>query len=156
AEIGLNGIVLLFTATLSLATGILFGLVPALQSSRSDLSEGLKEGSRGSSGPGRHRTRRIFVVAQVALAIVVVTASGLLVRSFTKLQGVDPGFRTESVLSFDLPVPSSYQQADKRLTFYKTFYERIESLPGVVAVGDITRLPLAGRAGNPTTMLAIE
>lgn len=155
-EIGLNTAVLFFTLLLSLATGILFGLVPALQASRSDLTEALKDAGRTTSGPGSRRARSILVVAEVALALVVVTAAGLLLRSFAKLHAVDPGFDTESVLSFDLPMPSRYQDANVRMTFYRQLYARIESLPGVTAVGDITRLPLAGRAGNPTSVLAIE
>jgi putative ABC transport system permease protein len=156
SEIGLDRGVLFFTALLSALTGIIFGLAPAMQSSRADLTESLKEGSRGTGGAGRRRALSLLVVAEVALALVVVTASGLLLRSFVKLQGVAPGFNTENALSFDLPLPSRYQDANARLAFYQRFYSRIETLPGVVAVGDVTRLPLAGRAGNPTTMLAIE
>lgn len=157
SEIGIDRAVLFFTILLSVVTGVVFGLVPALHSSGGDLTESLKEGSRGTKGPGQHRVLSLLVVAEVALSLVVMTASGLLLRSFVKLQGVNPGFNTEKVLSFDLPLPARYSQdAAVRLAFYKQLYSRIEALPGVVAVGDVTRLPLAGRAGNPTSSLAIE
>jgi putative ABC transport system permease protein len=155
-EIEVDSVVLYFTLGVSVLSGVLFGLFPALYAPGTDMSDALKEGGRGLSGSGRHHTRRLLVVTEVALSLVVVTSFGLLLRSFAKLQGVDPGFNTERVLSLDLPMPSRYQEASTRLEFYKRFYNRVEALPGVVAVGDVTRLPLAGRYGNPTTMLAIE
>ncbi len=156
-EIGIDKTALLFTFLLSALTGIIFGLLPALKASRSDLTVSLKEGSRGSVGPAHQRTLKVLVVSEVALSLVVMIAAGLLVRSWVNLQRVDPGFNIERVLSFDLPVPQRYSQdTNLRLSFYKDLYQKIEALPGVVAVGDVTRLPLAGRAGNPTTLLAIE
>jgi putative ABC transport system permease protein len=155
-DIKLDPTVLSFTAVLAILTGFIFGLIPALQASRANLTGQLKEGGRGSIGPGRHPARSALVILEIALSLVVVTASGLLLRSFAKLQGVDAGINTESVLSFDMPMSSSYQDGARRLAFYRQLYERIEGLPGVIAVGDVTRLPLAGRGGNPTSSLAIE
>ncbi|MBI3404935.1 MAG: ABC transporter permease [Acidobacteria bacterium] len=156
AEISVNPMVLLFSAVVSICTGIAFGLVPAWQISKGDLSESLKEGGRGSLGPARNSARSALVVAEVAVSLVVVAASVLLLRSFTKLQGVDPGFQTQSVLTFSLPMPSQYSDASRRLAFYQKLYERVEALPGVIAAGDGTRLPLSPRGGNPNTSIAVE
>ncbi|MEP7271832.1 MAG: ABC transporter permease [Acidobacteriota bacterium] len=156
-QIAIDRPVLLFTLGLAVLTGVFFGLVPALQGSSASLTDALKEGSRGTVGASQGRALRALVIAEVALALVVTIASGLLLRSFMKLQGVNPGFTTEHVLTFDLPLPARYStDANARLNFYKRFYAGIEALPGVVAVGDVTRLPLAGRAGNPSSTLAIE
>ncbi len=156
-EIRVDAMALLFTLGAAVFTGLLFGLAPAWQLSKLALGESLKDGSRGASeGSAAGRVRGALVAAEVAICVVVVIGAGLLVRSFVKLHLVDPGFATESVLSFELPVPAKYQDAATRLALYDRLYARIEALPGVIAAGDTTRLPLAGRYGNPTALLSIE
>jgi putative ABC transport system permease protein len=156
-EIRVDAVVLLFTLAATLVTGVCFGLAPAWQLSKLALGESLKEGARGASqGTSAGRLRGALVAAEVAICVVVVIGTGLLVRSFIKLHAVDPGFHAESVLSFEMPVPSRYADPVARLALYDRFYTRVEALPGVLAAGDTTRLPLAGRYGNPTSVLSIE
>ncbi len=153
-EIAVDGAVLLFTLVVALITGALFGLIPALQASRLQLSDALKEGSRGTGGSGRHRVRSALVVAEVALSLVVVIGASLLIRSLIKLQGVDPGFRSENVVSMDLS--SLGPDAARRSALMEAIYTRLRALPGVTAAGETSRLPLAGVGGNPTSNLQIE
>ncbi len=153
-EIAVDGPVLLFTLAVALLASALFGLLPALQASRVQLSDALKEGSRGAGGGGRHRLRSALVVAEVALSLVVVIGSSLLIRSFVKLQGVDPGFRTENVVTMDLS--SLGPDAARRAAMMEEIYSRLEALPGVTAAGESSRLPLAGVGGSPRSKLQTE
>ncbi len=153
-EITVDGVVLLFTLTVALLTSALFGLVPALQASRVQVSDALKEGSRGTGGGGRHRMRSALVVAEVALSLVVVIGASLLIRSFIKLQGVDPGFSTENVVSMDLSSLGS--DPARRSALMEELYARLGALPGLTAAGESSRLPLAGVGGNPRSKLQIE
>jgi len=153
-EIAVDGMVLLFTLAVALVTGALFGLIPAMQASRVQVSDALKEGSRGSGGGTRHRLRSALVVAEVALSLVVVIGASLLIRSFIKLQGVDPGFTTENVVSMDLS--SLGADAARRTAMMEEIYTRLGALPGVIAAGESSRLPLAGVGGNPRSKLQIE
>ncbi len=148
-EITIDPRVLGFTFGISLLTGILFGLIPALQASRPDLNDALKESSRGSTG-GRGRTfRSVFVVAEVALALVLLIGAGLMIRSFMELQAVETGFNPENVLTMRAQLPrKKYSEPHQILDFFKQAQERIAALPGVQAVGAISYLPLTGPASR--------
>jgi len=117
---------LIFAIAVSLLTGLLFGLVPALQSSKPDLISTLKDGT-GSSRLGRQQLRKLLVVAETALAIVLLTGAGLLVRSFVRLSKVDPGFITEHVLTFEVPLPyAKYPDITKRTAFFAELTHRLQ------------------------------
>jgi putative ABC transport system permease protein len=136
--------VLGFTVAVSLLTGILFGLVPALQTSKVDLLHTLKEGGRGTTG-GRHRMRQGLVVAEVALALVLLVGAGLSIRSFLRLARVDPGLDPSNILTFRTTLPESrYPEDSQKARFYERALERFAALPGVAAVGMITPLPFSG------------
>jgi putative ABC transport system permease protein len=153
--------VLGFTAGLVCVVGLLFGLAPALQASKADLNESLKEGSRGSSeGRGRNRVRSALVVSEVALSLLLLVGAGLLVRSFLLLRDVNPGFNPEKVLTMRLSLPSAiYPEPGRRVEFFRELTRRVEELPGVEAAGAAISLPLGGtslsvwwgfvREGNP-------
>ena len=144
AEVGLDSVVLAFTAGVALLTGILFGLAPAWQASRPELHDTLKDTARGTTG-GRARLRQGLVVAEVALTLVMLAGAGLLLRSFHRLQHVNPGFSHERVLSFRLDLPEKkYETEDSQIGFYQSLIERLRVLPGVQAVSVTSRLPLGG------------
>ncbi|MBA3884073.1 MAG: ABC transporter permease, partial [Chthoniobacterales bacterium] len=148
-EITIDPRVLGFTFGISLLTGVLFGLIPALQASRPDLNDALKEGSRGSSG-GRSRVfRNMFVVAEVSLALVLLIGAGLMIRSFMQLQSVETGFNAENVLTMRAQLPKKkYAEPHQIVDFFKQAQDRIAALPGVQAVGAISYLPLTGPAAR--------
>jgi putative ABC transport system permease protein len=158
ASIHLDKRVFAFTAVVSMATGILFGLVPALRSSEIALNESLKEGGRSATpGPSRRMTSNALMASQVALALVLLVGAGLLATSFVHLLAVDPGFRTENVLTFQLLLSGqSYAEREPRAAFDAALQERLSALPGVDAVGTITRLPLRASDRNITSTLTIE
>ena len=135
-----------FALAVSLATGILFGLAPAMQGSGSSLSESLSEGGRGgTAGRGGRRLRNTLVVTEVALAVVVLIGAGLLIRSFIRLRSVDPGFQPSGVLTVRVPLGGGRNTApDRRIAFFRQVSDRIATLPGVRAVGAVNDLPLAG------------
>jgi putative ABC transport system permease protein len=143
---GLDPRVLAATLAVSFLTGIAFGLVPALQTSRLDLGTSLKEGERGSSsGAGRHRLRRLLMGSEMALALVLLVGAGLMIRTFVALRAVDPGFRPDHVLSAVVSVSGSRAgEGDRRVAFYAEALSRIRALPGVVSASAINHLPLAG------------
>jgi predicted permease len=146
AEIGIDRSVLAYTFFISLVTGVLFGLIPALQSSRPDFNEALKEGGRGASdSPRRRRARGLLVVSEVALALVLLISAGLLLKSFISLQNVQPGFTPANVLTVEIGLPEQKYGDDKRIAdFYRQVIARVESLPGAEAVGAVSHLPLSG------------
>ena len=162
-EIGLDAGVLVFTLAVSLLTGLIFGLVPAWQASKADLNVTLKEGGQLQGTSAKHqRLRNALVIAEIALALVLLTGSGLLIKSFARLLDVNPGFDTSNVLALQVTLPSSkYSQEQKRAAFYQQLEERLKALPGVQAVGAVSRLPLfagditSGRS-NITSRLVIE
>jgi putative ABC transport system permease protein len=143
-EIGLNGTVLVFTLGISVATGILFGLAPAFAAARPELSGVLKEGGRDAAG-GRHRMLGIFVVSQVAIAMVLLIGAGLLIRSMGRLRAVDPGFRPDGLLTLRVFLPESrYPEPAQMNGFFDTVLERLAALPGAKSAAQISNLPLAG------------
>ena len=149
SEISIDLRVLAFTFGISLLTGVLFGMIPALQASRPDLNDALKEGSRGSTG-GRSRTlRNVFVVTEVALALILLIGAGLMIRSFMQLQSVETGFNPENVLTMRAQLPrKGYPEPHHIVDFFKKAQERIATIPGVQAVGAISYLPLTGLASR--------
>jgi len=154
-EIGLNTNVLLFTTAVSVAAGLLFGLLPALRAGSKRTLAALRDGGRGSTiGRDRHRARSVLVVGQVALALMLLVGSGLMVRSFQQLRSVDPGFGAEGVMTFRLsPPPSKYPGGDATAQFYDQLIERLEAIPGATSAGGITNLPLTGGGAILTTQI---
>jgi putative ABC transport system permease protein len=137
--------VVAFTTAISIATGILFGIAPALLLSREDGSHTLKDADRGSSSAGSTRTRQILVVAEVALALMLLTSAGLLVRTVAALRHVDPGFVADHAIAGEVPLPKSrYPDTAAQLAFYRRILEEMHALPGVVASGVTTTVPLTG------------
>ncbi len=147
-QVGINAQVLLFTLLVSIVTALIFGLLPAFQTTREDMNSTLKEGSRGSTGgKGQHRIRRISVASEVALSLVLLVGAGLLIRSFLALRNVDPGFKTDGVLVNTLLVlPPKYAKENRGVIFFKDLFQRVRALPGVQSVGGITALPLQGNS----------
>ncbi len=148
SEVGIDWRVFGFTAAIALATGALFGLAPAVVASKPDLNDALKETGRANTGGlQRHRLRSLLVVAEVALALILLIGAGLMIRSSQKLQAVDPGFRTDKMLTMRVALPSSrYGKNPQVVGFFQDALARIESLPGVRAASAINFLPLTGRA----------
>ena len=145
-EIGVDARVLLFTAAIAILTGILFGLAPAIQMARTDLISALREGGRGNSmGFRRNSLRSVLVIGEVALALVLLSGAGLLMRSFYHLQGVDPGFDPHDVLTFRTSLPSARYKTDPlTIAFYDRALAAIRALPGVTAAGAGQIFPLSG------------
>jgi putative ABC transport system permease protein len=138
--------VALFALGLSLVTGVIFGLVPALQSTRVDIRESLNEEGRGSSGSVRHRrTRELLVVAEIGLALVLLVGAGLLLRSYSALTRVSTGFNTENLLIVNLPLsPRTYRDNVARTSVVERIVERMRALPSVRAAAMTTMVPMAG------------
>jgi predicted permease len=138
--------VVMFLLAVSVLTGVVFGLAPAMQASAVNLSDVLKEGGRGASeSAGRNRLRSFLVASESALALMLLIGAGLMIRSFLALQSVDPGFNPHSVLSMVVSVAGSNEaDPNRRAIFYEQLLERVRALPGVEAVGGINHLPLAG------------
>ncbi|MFY9556007.1 MAG: ABC transporter permease [Blastocatellia bacterium] len=150
-EIVLDKNVLGFTIAASVLTGIVFGLAPALQSSRPDLNETLKEGGRGST-PGRHRVRAVLVVSEIALALVLLIGAGLMLKTFSGLRNIDAGFNPKNLLTMMFSLsPARYSEGPKARSFYKNLEQQIESLPGVEAAAFASSVPLGG--ANVTSVL---
>ncbi|HEX6043333.1 MAG TPA: ABC transporter permease [Pyrinomonadaceae bacterium] len=152
-NVGLNVFVLLWTLGVSLFTGIVFGLAPALHISRLNLNDSLKEGGKAESGQatGSRRMRSVLVVSEIALAVVLLASAGLLIRSFIRLQQVDRGFETEKVLSGVVRLPyAKYREDAQLVSFFNQAMERLEKLPGVKSAGMVNFLPLYGGLGSAT------
>ena len=150
-QIGLDGWGLAFAIGVSLLTGLVFGLLPALAAARPDLTRALKAGGRGGSGVSG-RVRGALVVGEVALSFVLLIGAGLLLRSFARLVSVDPGFRTEGAVTASLSLPAARFEGEADvLSFDEALETRLEAFPGVSAVGFTSQLPLAG-PGNDTYM----
>src|SRR5581483_1564412 len=144
-EVRMDGRVLGFTLAISILTGLLFGLAPALHAARPEVQLALSEGGRGSSGKGQRRLRGLLVVTEVALALVLLIGAGLLVRSFTRLLDVTPGFESGNLLTMMVPANGPRYEKDEQVrAFYQEAIKRIERLPGVEAAGIVSNLPLGG------------
>jgi putative ABC transport system permease protein len=144
--ITLDRSVLVFTLVLSVATGLVFGLVPALRTAKLDLRETLNEGSRGSTaGPGQHRLRAVLVATEIALAMLLLVGAGLLLRSFSRLQDVPPGFQADHLLVADIPLSqNAYAKPEQRFEFFDRLVERSKTLPGVRSAAAASFLPVSG------------
>ncbi len=145
-EIGIDGRALGFTLLVSLLTGVVFGLAPALASSKPDLTRSLKEGSKGAGvGLRGNRVRGLLVVSEIALALMLLIGAGLLIRSFARLLEVNPGFDPANVLTMQVSLPeNSYGERAQRAAFYRQVLQRIAALPGVEHVGAVNDLPFSG------------
>jgi putative ABC transport system permease protein len=145
AEIGLDRTVLFFTFGVSILTGVLFGLAPALQASKPDLSESLKEGGRsGAEGGTRNLVRSALVVVEVALSIMLLVGSGLLVRSFMTLRETETGFRQENLLTMGLSYRVGKDEGAKAVNFFRAVEEKVRALPGVQSAAVSNGVPLLG------------
>jgi putative ABC transport system permease protein len=143
-----------FTLLVSLLTGIVFGLLPALQTSKINLIVTLKEGGRDGGGLLRRRLRGFLVVSEVALAFVLLIGAGLLIRSFARLTEVDPGIDPRGVLTMDIILPHTKYSGGRIAAFYQQTLERVRALPGVEAAATTNSLPLSG--SQPSTGFGIE
>ena len=143
----IDGSVMMWTALIAVTTGLIFGIAPALQLSRSgdELAHSLRAGGRGMlSSSGGRRLRSTLIVSEIALALVLLTCAGLMMRSFVRLQSVDPGFRADKRLAFEVAIPSSTYDTDAKVAaFYDNLLERIRSLQGSQETGAISMLPLS-------------
>jgi putative ABC transport system permease protein len=156
STIQLDGVVLAFTLLVSLGTGIIFGLVPAWQASHVDLNTALKTGARiGTGGEHKHRLRNALVMAEVALALVLLICAGLLIQSFARLGRVQPGLRTDHLLTAQIQLPDlAYPKNENIIAFFDQLLLRLRALPGVEAASAIVPLPLTG--SNMVTDFDIE
>src|SRR5678815_4166640 len=131
--------ILVFSFVLSLITGLVFGLAPAIQSSRLALNEVLKEGGRNSAGGAGTRLRSAFVVTEIALAVVLLVGAGLMMKSLLRLLQTSPGFNPENVLTMTVVLPATkYTEDSRQILFIDQLKERIQSIPGVSAVGTVS------------------
>jgi putative ABC transport system permease protein len=148
-EVNVNGVVLAFTFVTTIFTGILFGLGPALKASRRDLTQSLKEGGASGDSRSKHRPHNALVVAEVALSVVVLIASGLLLNSFWRLMRVHLGFNPANVLTTEVSLVSPrYDEEQRRESFFRELQDRLQSAPGVKSTGFISELPLSGEADD--------
>jgi predicted permease len=145
-EIGVDLTVVFFSAALSMLTGVLAGLIPAWHSSRGDVSDALKEGGRGrSEGKRAHRTRSILVVTEMALAFVLLIGAGLMVRSFSRLLSLDPGFDPANLLTLNVSVSGTRQAVPaRRAQFYRDVLDRVANTPGVQSASAVNHPPITG------------
>jgi putative ABC transport system permease protein len=144
-EISVDPRVAGFTLLVSVLTGVLFGLAPALQATKSNLTDSLKESGRTTAGVRQNRLRSALVVSEVALSLVLLVGAGLLIRSFAKLNQVDPGFNPEQVLTLGVTLlPNKYPEDQQVATFYSQILERLATVPGVISVAATQDLPFSG------------
>jgi len=157
-EVAVDGRVLVFTLAVSLLTGLIFGFVPALQASRPDLNETLKESGRSTTGSAAHRrVRSLLVVSEIALSLMLLVGAGLLMRSFVKLQAVNPGFNPNNVLTMKISLSGpNYQKDAPVIAFHDQLIEKIKTLPGVQAVATRSHVPIAADDGYANLSFGIE
>lgn len=154
--VGISGTVLAFTFGISLLASLLFGVVPALRSTKLSLSETLKAGGTRGTSHGRAGFRNALVVTQVALSLMLMAASGLLVRSYLQLQGVDPGFEVERLLQAEIQLPSwRYQSPEEIEAAWRQLHDRLRAMPGVVSVGAVDQVPIRS-GGTWNTIYPVE
>lgn len=149
-EISLDARVVAVTAGVSLLTGLLFGLAPAMQFSKPDLNETLKDVGRSSTdGRQRQRLRGVLIISELALSVVLLIGAGLMIRSFIQVQGADPGFNPENLLTMRLSLPrSKYPDFNRQIQFFQDLLERIHAQPGVQSTAIINVLPLSGSSAD--------
>ena len=153
-EVSVDWRVLLAAGATTMITGVLVGVLPALSSASVHPQASLQDASRGTVGGSlRRRARAALVVAEVALAVAITTGSVLLLRSFVTVTNVNPGFDTSQILTWQMNLPQHLTNNNDRLAFYRTFFERMEALPGVVSVGGTTRVPLGSTSVSTTVQI---
>jgi putative ABC transport system permease protein len=154
-HLGVNSRVLVYTLIVSVATGILFGLAPAIQVSKPDLNETLKEGGGKTSGAGRHRLRAALVVAEISLSLVLLAGAGMLIKSFLVILKINPGVNTDNTLTMGITLAAAkYEGEARRRAFYDELMRRARSLPGVESAAMINHLPLG--QSNSTSGFLVE
>ena len=153
-EIGLSAPVLGFTFALSIATGILAGLIPAFSMTKGDVNEGLKQGlGRTDADSGSMKTRSALVIVEVALSLVLLVGAGLMIRSLWNLQKINPGFDTQNVLSMNVRVgKKQFSRASQEAQFFQQVFDRVRAVPGVDSVGAVDDLPLRGGSSQPVAI----
>jgi putative ABC transport system permease protein len=145
ADVRLSVPVLIFTISVTMISGVIFGCAPAWQASKLDLNETLKEGGRSASGSARNGLRRTLVILEFALALTLLASAGIAVHSFWKLARVNPGFEADHLLTFSLPVPDKkFSEPEQMIAFYRQVLEKVESLPGVTRAEVGEGMPLQG------------
>jgi putative ABC transport system permease protein len=144
-EIGVDARVFRFTLLISVLTGILFGVVPALQASKSHLSGVLREGGRGSGATGQNKLRNLLVITEVALAIVLLVGAGLMMRSFNRLMSVDTGLISQNVLTVGITLPQNRYGHPQQAAFFSQVLARLRTVPGVIAASAVYPMPLSGQ-----------
>ena len=151
-NVGINTTVLAWTLGVTLLTSILFGIVPAIEATRVNLNDALKDGGKGAEGGARsRRLRGALVVGEVALALVLLVGAGLLIKSFAQIRKIDTGFQTENILTMVLRLPpAKYQEDPQYVAFFRQALERIRATPGVQSAGMVNFLPLYGGLGSAT------
>ena len=164
AEVNVDLVVLIVTAVVAVGTGILFGLIPAFATTKPELTEALKEGGRSSTtGEERNKVRNSLVIAEIALALVLLVGAGLLLKSYTRIQNIDPGFDRRNVLTAEVNLPetkypqresANYREGEAMINFWNEALRRVQQLPGVEATGFTTILPLSG--SNSDSSFSIE
>jgi len=164
AEVNVDVVVLFVTAIVAVGTGILFGLIPALATAKPELTEALKEGGRSSTTSAqRNEVRNVLVIAEIALALVLLVGAGLLLKSYARVQDIDPGFDRGNVLTAEVNLPdtkypqrgsSDFRKGEAMINFWNEAQRRVQQLPGVEAAGFTTILPLSG--SNSDSSFAIE
>jgi predicted permease len=157
-EMRLDPVVLAFTIALSIAAGVLFGLYPSLNASRPDLADALRASGEASQPSGERRTfglrvRGLLVVAQVALAVVLLIGASLLLESFAQLTGIDPGFRSTNLLTMQIALPRSRYDARKQAAFFEELIEHVDALPGVGAAAVTRTLPMSARIATAAAVV---
>jgi len=150
SEIGINWQVFAFTFAVTVLAGILFGLVPALQTSRPNLNETLKDsGQRGSETGGRNRVGSFLIVSEIALSFILLAGAGLMIKSFLHLREINPGFNADNVLTMRLTLPpGKYKQGEPRAQIYQQLVDRVKQTPGVQSAALVLSLPLGGDSFN--------
>ena len=152
-QIGLDSRVIIFTLGISFVTAIVFGIAPAVQASKADFNETLKEGGRGAGGTIGRRTRSLLVVTEIALAVVLLIGASLLVRSFQRIENVNPGFDPSRLTAFQIALPAAkYKDDPPIISFFQQLNERLKAVPGVQSVSGTTAIPLEGTS-NYTSYL---
>lgn len=153
-EVGIDWRVLLAAATTTILTGVLVGVLPALSSASVNPQASLQDASRGTvGGTLRRRARAGLVVAEVALAVAITSGAVLLLRSFVSVTNINPGFESSNLLTWQINLPQHLTNTNDRLAFYRDYFARMESLPGVVSVGGTTRVPLGSTSVSTTVQI---